>query len=264
MNPPLVVFVVGLFSFGLTTLILAGVIRGKSDINNPDVLDWNEFFFKLSELELCLVKEPETSKQAQREKDWVKAFLSLPMAASLVKSFQQMTSERIIARGGLQLGVLSHGFPKKFRQTNITMSLDIPAPTGDANMSMCVEVEGPQSLLRELSGSGELPNSCVVGASATKNEAGKLVILPGEQSPGGSCTNGTSLRLAYDLQPGWRSIYLTDSDVSLIYVHLLCTSMFLFVVGACTFACAVVRSRRRQSKSMADERGSMQMVPQCE
>ncbi len=53
-RPPLVVFVLGLFAFALTTVLLAAAVSSKDRLRNPDALDWDTFLGKVTRLEYCL------------------------------------------------------------------------------------------------------------------------------------------------------------------------------------------------------------------
>lgn len=55
-HPPLVVFVISLLAFAVTTLGIGMAVKSRNpdEIQNPDSFDWYTFFHKMSELELCL------------------------------------------------------------------------------------------------------------------------------------------------------------------------------------------------------------------
>ena len=59
-NPPIVIFILCLASFGLTTFSLSVYVAQTENIRNPNVLDWNRLLKHLSKLDYCLPKEPKS------------------------------------------------------------------------------------------------------------------------------------------------------------------------------------------------------------
>ncbi|XP_022255535.1 transmembrane protein 248-like [Limulus polyphemus] len=57
-QPPLFVFTICLMAFGITMVVLAYIV-GENEMANPDVtMDWNIFLQRVTELEICVEKEP--------------------------------------------------------------------------------------------------------------------------------------------------------------------------------------------------------------
>merc|ERR1712117_916897 len=56
-NPPLTVFIAGLFSLSVLALAFSLTVSVTSDIRNPDVLDFDGLFERIAKLDFCVKGE---------------------------------------------------------------------------------------------------------------------------------------------------------------------------------------------------------------
>ena len=93
-RPPLVVFVLGLFAFALTTVLLAAAVSSKDRLRNPDALDWDTFLGKVTRLEYCLHgsssnnnNNRSSSSSSSSSDDTVSAGVLVPISTEFLREF---------------------------------------------------------------------------------------------------------------------------------------------------------------------------------
>jgi len=64
-NPPLTVFIAGLFSLSVLALTFSLTVSVSSDIRNPDVLDFDGLFERIAKLDFCVKRETEEAKSGR-------------------------------------------------------------------------------------------------------------------------------------------------------------------------------------------------------
>ncbi len=90
-RPPLVVFVLGLFAFALTTVLLAAAVSSKDRLRNPDALDWDTFLGKVTRLEYCLHGSSSSNSNnrssGSSSNDTVSAGVLVPISTEFLREF---------------------------------------------------------------------------------------------------------------------------------------------------------------------------------
>ena len=282
-RPPLVVFTLTLFAFALTTLILAFVVdgSGEKELRNPDPLDWNTFLTKVAGLDFCV---RDTSNRTERAanlnrvedpKNDSRLSLSVPISMSFIKHFHasvhaEQHHSGVVAVGQIDMRHLDKGRLGRYHGVFVNLSLTLPQVDDRKDQDLiCIHIEGPSNLIDELN-SGVSPEKCHMSDDPAVPKV-SFKTHTKQNLPADWCADGSAMTLTYDAQPEW-TVYVTKSDKELIYLHLMCSSAFLFVLAvsvvivAClrgfTSGVKTVNRRGDVMKSMGDDRGDMQMLSQ--
>ena len=65
-KPPMVIFMISLLAFAVTTFTLSIYVSRTDNIPNPDVLSWNSLLVRISKLEFCLQPQQNVSNSDVR------------------------------------------------------------------------------------------------------------------------------------------------------------------------------------------------------
>ena len=163
-NPPLVVFVTGIFAFALTTFLLAVSFSVADQVKNPDTFDWNTFFYKISALDFCVdVKKDATASESTEENEeqldrkkrglvsmrtsdfgaYNTSFpnktvsLNVPISRSFILDFHASLSESdvaetldtdksVLTKGSILLDHLDRGRLGKYKGMSVALTLRLP------------------------------------------------------------------------------------------------------------------------------------------
>lgn len=288
-KPPLVVFVLGIFAFALTTFVLAVTIEGRDKVRDPDAFDWDTFFLKITQLDYCVsdrLEEEEGDRdrravgpgekaEAGEGSETAAVSLLVPMTADFIRSFRSSvhrggTGGNILTRGTVLMDHLDRGRLAKYRGMTVEVTLALPAsPAAAAAASgdedVCLGVRAPAELLSDLN-AGSAPDNCTLPSPS--GAAFPFVSHTKDHLPPSWCANGTAMQLTYEEQPDW-VVYLSQADKDLVNLHLLCTSAFLFALGATAIALAAFRGCGKPAgpawsatKTSGDGRGDLELLPQ--
>ncbi len=245
-RPPLVVFVLSLFAFALTTLIMAVTVDSSGRIKNPDVLDWDTFFNKLSQLDYCVQTTPihandsssNTTEEANDSNNSSSASLLVPVTSRFLSDFHSAVGsqgDHVVARGEVLMDHLDRGRLAKYHGMTVTLTLNLPTPTHSdgGDRLACVGLTAPSSLLNDLN-AGSAPNSCSQHSSPSSSVL-SFETHSRDHLPPGWCSSAANdsvaMELTYEERPEW-VVYISGSDRRLVSLHLACMSAFLFALGA--------------------------------
>ena len=205
--------------------------------------------------------------------------LSIPMSTDFPQSSTHQTgqkgklSEDILASTEISLQDMSRAVPEIYHQYVIKVLMHLPArPAVKRGISgakgktisdeaertnACLTIEAPLTLLKDLNSSYHLPAECDIPKSLLDKEAPrKLLAHTGDHLPPAWCSQNDSIPLKLDYfqdEPLW-TVYITASDKQLINMHLMATSVFLFVLVGIVVLVVFVRvsilSRKSHSPSV--------------
>ena len=158
-NPPIVIFILCLASFGLTTFSLSVYVAQTENIRNPNALDWNRLLKHFSKLDYCL---PEQKSQNTKPEllcnvtDFSSATLKITVTEdfsdAFYSSFNQKSGEKdnyISAKGDIQVLHLGRGLPQPYLNDCIVIEFILP-PKNSLSEEICLNVKGPRGLLKYL------------------------------------------------------------------------------------------------------------------
>ncbi|XP_069677609.1 transmembrane protein 248-like [Periplaneta americana] len=255
-RPPLMVFTLCLTAFALTTLSLAYFVRHSDNIPNPDVrLDWSRFLKHLSSFDLCVLPDLTGNSSRAVDEEQNDGFGNVSIAVTASLSLVPALPHNITVAGVLPVGAWS---PMCNTETSadaaaLNMSLVLPQNVSQGD-DVCVTFVGPRSLLPVVSA----PPSCMPSAVPQLGTSGRLMVrsreaeVLGERVDDDWCKGGTVLRMVYRSNPQL-TVMLTGSDRSLINLHLIHTSYFLFVMAMTLVCYALIKGKPKQKTILVDK-----------
>ncbi|GIY11799.1 transmembrane protein 248 [Caerostris darwini] len=272
-------------------MIVLAYIIGEQEVPNPDVqMDWNKFFKKMSNLNLCPLKNdsqrkseidaalhPEASNSSSlRVVDESKS-MSAVLSNVVDSAMDESSSEFILVektvkitfglRGKLPLesqfdmkGKLKGkllGLPGKYAHMlfNVSLSfrsLDNTSCVGDKCTSLfevCISMNWPSELLPKT----KAPEGCQLKNLFLKKT---VPILFSEDPILDEKHNDMCIKLDYTPDSKLTEM-LSPHDRSIVNLHLMHTSYFMFVMVMTLVCYSLIRGRYRQPKSYL----SLQKVP---
>ncbi|XP_021921685.1 transmembrane protein 248-like [Zootermopsis nevadensis] len=259
-RPPLVVFTICLSVFSLTTVSLAYFIRYSGKIPNQDFhVDWNRFLKHLSSYELCAL--PDTTSNSTRTVDEEQndsvgnVSITVTASLSLVQQLSPLQHNITTVAGFLPLGAWSSMCKTESlvgEGAALNMSLTLPQNLSQAD-DVCVTFVGPRSLLPVVSTSPACtpvaPQQGLLGRMLGRSRDAEVL---GERDDDDWCKGGTVMRLVYRSSPQL-TVLLTGSDRSLINLHLIHTSYFLFVMAMTLVCYAIIKGKPKQKNILVDK-----------
>ncbi len=285
-RPPMVVFLLCLASFGLTTFSLSVYVAQTDNVRNPDVLDWSTLLSRLAKLDFCLPANVSTYNVTTSTLSSASSTsLSVPVSSSFAAAFYKAAREfskksdapiqvPVRAEGFFEVKYLGRGLPADLLGSNLTLAFELPPPidatvtrsvSDDVDIPVCLEVRGPKNLLRFL----EVNDTC---SSNSRGVGGvqfahlPMMVHSPDHKPVSWCerhADDIQMNLAFDAgdyKPEW-TMYVTAKDKELIHLHLMVTSVFLFAILAAVIIAYIVRnvtSKRKQIPN--DNRGDHHLI----
>lgn len=259
-RPPLVIFTLCLTAFALTTLSLAYFIRNSERIPNTDVrVDWNRFLKHLSSYNLCVLPDAagNSSRSVDEEQsDFGNVSIVVTASLSLVQQLNSLPHNITTVTGVLPLGAWSHMCKTESlvgEGTLLNMSLILPQNLSQAD-DVCVTFVGPRSVLPVVSA----PPACTTSLAPQQGFTGKLMSqsrdseVLGEREDDDWCKGGTVMRMAYRSNPELM-VMLTGNERSLINLHLMHTSYFLFVMAMTLVCYALIKGKPKQKAILVEK-----------
>ncbi|XP_067015348.2 transmembrane protein 248 [Anabrus simplex] len=264
-RPPLMVFTLCLTAFALTTLSLAYFIRHDDNVPNSDIrTDWGAFLKHLSMLDLC-VSPSDESTRANASRPTIDDLevgdgygnVSIAVRASLNLFLHPsfVLHNRTFVEGVLPLGEwgnLCITEPSgEGNVLNITMSLP---QNLSQSQDVCVTLVGPRSLLPY----DRAPPACIPPPHPQGGATARLVTRKrapeslGERVDNEWCSQGAIMRMTYHSNPEM-AVVLTLNDHSLINLHLIHTSYFLFVMAMTLVCYALIKGKPKQKTILIDK-----------
>ncbi|GFW42007.1 transmembrane protein 248 [Trichonephila clavipes] len=289
-QPPLVVFIICLTAFGCTMIALAYII-GEQEIPNPDVqMDWNNFFKKMSNLNLCPLKnytkhknDIDTALPAESlnssslrvvdESKSMSAVLSNVVDSAMEDSLSESTlvektlkitfglqgklpsESQFYMKGKLKGKLL--GLPGKYAHLLFNVSLTFRSLENTSCIKdkcsslfeVCISMYLPSELLPKT----KAPEGCQIKNAFSKRA---LPILFSEVPILDEKHFNNCIQLDYTPDSKLTEM-LTPHDRSIVNLHLMHTSYFMFVMVMTLVCYSLIRARFRHPKSYL----SLQKVP---
>lgn len=275
-KPPLVIFLLCVLLFSVTTFCLAVYIQNNPHVKNTDVLDWNRLALELGELQFCLCEKQCVCQKSvhteavvgRRKKRGVPLNLNkaesnnsskivvtekLPIKTRLLDELGLSTSFRGAALVPLDHFGLGH-------DASATVLVTLQQDKEDQDM-VCVTVEGDQEHVQ-----GLLNNNTTVSAASCDSppsETADLCVHSSSHIPHSWCSNGKRFDMDFDELPQYIT-YLSVQDRNLVHLHLVSMSAFLAALFVCMVGVAAVRgargARTMTTKHVGDSRGQMELI----
>lgn len=254
-HPPGVVFLVCLFSFAVSTTILSMYIRQGTSIRNPDYLDWNTLLTQTANLHFCIDNSSTVVDSVKANSQSHKlANLSVMVDVDLAWKQELSGYGKVLAISQVHLSDMGRGVPNHYRKQDVRISFVLDP--SDASEQMCLNVQAPASLIRDMSEGKSRPDNCTVAAGDNARTV-NVSSMSGNEVPHGWCEEGTVFRMGLEGNPSW-TVDVSGEDLALIHLHLVATSVFLFAIVALAVLGIVVRGvfhrRRHQSSTSVPRR----------
>lgn len=265
-RPPLMVFTLCLTAFALTTLSLAYFIRHNESIPNLDVrADWTGFLKHLNDLDLCVSPDESTrvagnaSRAAADDMELGDGYgnvsIGVRATLSVLKELSLLPHNLTSIVGVLPLGELGNLCATESSAgdaTSLNMTLSLPQNLSKTQ-EVCVTLVGPRSLLPISSAQPScpafVPGQGIAARLITRSRSAEAL---GERVDDTWCREGAIMRMTYHSKPEL-AVVLTMNDRSLINLHLIHTSYFLFVMAMTLVCYALIKGKPKQKTILIDK-----------
>nr|XP_034317954.1 transmembrane protein 248 isoform X1 [Crassostrea gigas]XP_034317955.1 transmembrane protein 248 isoform X1 [Crassostrea gigas] len=280
-KPPMVLFVISLGAFALVLLTLAYIIKVQ-ELPNPDLTkEWNHFFENFAEVEFCVLgnqtedtitttAEPKLSDTLLKLHDKVLKTTPPPIDEHVVNTSISMLIEvtpsqsdsffnisnnvttLLAAVNGSELGL--RGMASKMSM-NVSMMLPIKwneAVCTDKNCQKiqiltCINFQGPASIFPSKRHFGGCTSTVGVTEGVT-DYSSRMVGYPRSYTEENLCAHLPRVTMKYKLDPTMNML-LTLEDRSIINLHLMHTTYFLFVMFVTIICYALIRGHPATHKN---------------
>ncbi|XP_014665429.1 PREDICTED: transmembrane protein 248-like [Priapulus caudatus] len=287
-RPPLVVFMICLLGFAVTTMTLAYYVR-SNELRNTDIVDWNMFLDKFASVKFCIhgdtaesstvtVPMPEVRPSLVNRKKMLSApfpanasvpvdasahvyhtaedmrnySVSVPMVigSQLIRSLQNVT-HMSATLNGLMLGIRGDA-----ARDNISVVFELPSERNYSHLSSdqmmtCVVFQAPANVFPMT----RAPEGCW-NQSQSEAQLQRHLPIQGYKETffidRAFCANGTKVFVQYTSNPHL-TLMLTMSDRSMINLHLMHTSYFLFLMAMTMMAYALLKNSPKLKPSMHEK-----------
>ncbi|KAK3084470.1 hypothetical protein FSP39_014038 [Pinctada imbricata] len=283
-RPPLVIFMVCLGGFAVVLLTLAYVIKLRENLPNPDLTqDWNTFLDDFDDLNFCILGNSSESdlllqKTAPRLKHVIsdlpdkltgesKSTTQKPATDNTGEEYMNTSVSMLVhITPTPQFLSMSHNTTYLYATVNGSqMGLSDPAAGLEMNISMVIPFEWnttqcPSGQCRTVQiytcitfsapyaffpGTRQ-PGTCrSIKDSDVVEYRSRMIAHPAEGLP--SCGYKAKLQLQHHLDPQL-TMLLSIEDRSLINLHLMHTSYFLFVMFVTVFCYALIKGKAKGYK----------------
>lgn len=279
-RPPLVVFTICILLFAITLLSLESYFK-RNEVPNYDIdYDWNTLLQGFSELEFCLLPnetQPETvttttassplnatsTPTATTSADLyeeLEGFSLQNTSLSISVSFRAHTS----SHSQLHFGSthLYSKFPTEelgikggSEQVYVTLELNEPlkplackdSGCTSESLSACLTIRGPQYVFPKT----RRPGTCNGTETSKPERVAKMQVKPSKAiDPVQWCNDGTVAKAAHQFDPKL-TVMLSSAQRSIINMHLMYTSYFLFVMLITCVCYALVKGPPVKSRTIA-------------
>lgn len=260
-QPPGVVFLLCLFSFAVSTCILSLYVGQGASVRNPDYLDWNTLLTQTSQLHFCMDNVSMVSPPSKEETSAFGAKMSnLSITVDVDPEWKKELSGygKVLAVSQVHLSDMGRVVPHHYKTEDIRIAFVLDPDTSDQN-TMCLDVQAPASIIKDMSGGKSLPENCTMG-DVSQLRTVNVTSRSGEEVPHGWCEDGTVFRIGLWGNPSW-TVDVSGQDLTLIHLHLMATSVFLFaLIGLALLAIFIKgiflskrQSRRQQLRNEDDD-----------
>ncbi|XP_062600240.1 transmembrane protein 248-like isoform X2 [Saccostrea cucullata] len=295
-KPPMVLFVVSLGTFAVVLLTLAYIVKVK-ELPNPDLTkEWNNFFENFAEVEFCVLGNqteeivPTTSEPklvdklsklhqsvlkghikttAEPEKGQIvntSISMLIEVTPSQSDSFFNISNNvttLLAAVNGSELGL--RGLASKMSM-NVSMMLPIKwneAVCTDKNCQKikiltCINFQGPASFFPSQRHFGGC-RSTVSVTEGVGDYSSRMVGYPRSYTAENLCAHLPRVTMKYKLDPTMNML-LTLEDRSVINLHLMHTTYFLFVMFVTVICYALIKGHPATHKSKSGSYSEVAIV----
>lgn len=236
-KPPMVIFVVSLLAFAITTFSLSVYVSKTEFITNPDVLSWNSLLVRISKLEFCLQPQ-QNLNNANTDNNIINnnrtffdetVSISVPISPKFFDEFRLSVSkfpaQTFLVRGPIPMSKLGRHL-SRYEGQSIHLSFEISSgDDGTKSNNVCLIVEGSKALISDLN-SGISPENCssdvltranVTVLNLASHSQDEVVALDWCDA---ATRNETPMILEFEEQPDW-SVFVTAKDKEMMQLHLL-------------------------------------------
>lgn len=269
-RPPLMIFVMCLGMFAIVLMTLGYYVK-LTEVTNPDESqDWNVFLESFSDLHFCIlnnntdVSQPTTVRPAKPAKDYTTtkadhstvAFdtmrnysVSMLLTVHPTKEFLSIPHNLTRLNGAIRAGDLGL-IDDTHEHELINIMMELPFEWNRTKCSRsgqcdpvqfyaCINLQGPSGVFPE----SRSPQTCEsMNDTGVEYHARLHVERPHPVAPSStlSCHLRPMIRLKHSLDPTL-TVWLSLHDRSVVNLHLLHTSYFLFVMVVTLLCYAVIR-----------------------
>lgn len=250
-QPPGVVFLLCLFSFAVSTCILSLYVGQGASVRNPDYLDWNTLLTQTALLHFCMdnmtmVSQPQPSKEEPTTSKMVN--LSITVDVDPIWKKELSGYGKVMAVSQVHLSDMGRDVPHHYKAEDIRIAFVLDPENTNQN-TMCLDVQAPASIIEDISGGKSLPENCTIEDGSSLRTV-NVTSRSGEEVPHGWCEDGTVFRIGLEGNPRW-TVDVSGQDLTLIHLHLMATSVFLFALVGLALLAIFIRGvfhQRRQSR----------------
>ncbi|XP_054749135.1 transmembrane protein 248-like [Lytechinus pictus] len=275
-RPPLVVFTICILLFAIVLLSLESYIK-RNDVPDYDIdYDWNTLMQGFSKLEFCLLSnetQPElvtmtttssslntTSTPAATTSlyDEIDGFSTQNTSLSISVSFRAHTSSRSKLHHGSthlysKFTTEKLGIKDGKEQVYVTLELNEPlkplvcqdAGCTSEILTACLNIRGPPYVFPKT----RHPGICNASETAKPEKVTKMQVKPSKVDPVQWCSDGTVAKPDHQFDPKL-TVMLSSAQRSLINMHLMYTSYFLFVMLITCVCYALVKGPPYKSRTI--------------
>ncbi|XP_060075610.1 transmembrane protein 248-like [Ylistrum balloti] len=288
-KPPLVIFMICLGGFAVVLLTLAYIVKVNDQLINPDLTkDWNRFLDNFAELEFCMIANSSTypddvpsgsgkltdklnvisnklsgsptttDRSPQNGDDVVNTSLTMMVEMRPSPHFYGIPQNVTFLAStvvGNQIGLSGAAADLEM---NVTMSFPFDWNNTDCSDSTCqtvhiltcINLQAPVAFFpstRQAGACYSLANesSSEVHTRMQSYQGNQFTLLPTVAS---QCLQTPVIKVKHKVDPRF-NVMLTLEDRSVINLHLMHTSYFLFVMFITLFCYAIIKGRSIKIKT---------------
>ncbi|CAH1800731.1 unnamed protein product [Owenia fusiformis] len=279
-RPPLVMFMITLGVFAVILVSVAYYVK-LNDLQNPDVKDWNNFLESFSTLEFCVTgnltessateETPTTtplSKKSKRDKLHKKGHKLTTTPVEVYDETQRNHSVSLLltveptmefvrqSHNITKLSAIVYGHHLGLRgsraQEAINVTIDLPVQFNKTHCKnnhcapmqivTCVFFHGTTALFP----STRMPDTCYgMNETGVEYHAEMDTLPQTSMFKSQVCRNKVKVKADYSFNPSL-TMWLSVKDKSVINLHLMHTSYFLFVMVVTLLCYAIIRGKPKQ------------------
>ena len=242
-KPPVVIFMISLLAFAVTTFTLSIYVSSTENIPNPDVLSWNSLLVRIAKLEFCLRPHPSQNDTDNLSRTTANhtVSISVPLSPKFLDEFRTSVSKipakkTFLARGEIPISKLGRHLSRYEGQT-IYLSFEISSESSSTstNENVCLLIGGSESLISYLN-SGISPGNCSSDALSQRNVTILNLSSHSQEEVeaidwcDAASRNETPMILEFEEQPEW-SVFVSAKDKEMMQLHLMVCFSVLAVLG---------------------------------
>ncbi|XP_071848399.1 transmembrane protein 248-like [Apostichopus japonicus] len=247
-RPPFIIFLVCILLFAVA-LISLGIYIQNHDVRNYEDKDWNDFFEDFSQQQFCIPlkdgiqrREAPLNALGSTTQESITDSFNLNSNVSFSVNLELHLADSSMLQQLVGLTSLSSTVPaiqiklnKKYDEVDMTFHLtqpiELPSCEGKtcspSKVAACVTLGVTQKALPPITHAVH-PQVC--NKSLLHSLSNPLTMLPKNQTDEDTyCTDGLKVNTEYLYDPKY-TFYLSEEERSIINLHLMYTSYFLFIM----------------------------------